>query len=204
MVEDLLKQAGIIRVRNLDEVFDCVKVLLLPRLKAVGDGLLHKTEAGAVRLNLENPEALKRELSAMASDPLLSTAGGFLIQEMVTTGVEIIVGAKNDPQFGPLVLVGMAGVMVELFSDISIRLAPLDLNAARRMVASLRCYPLLNGFRGSTPADIDSLCKIIQRVSHLAAAFPSIAEIDLNPVKVLKQGQGAVAVDCRIILNLNA
>jgi acetate---CoA ligase (ADP-forming) len=169
-------------------------------LKAAGDQLLHKTEAGGVRLGIQDQKELSEALADMAARPALASARGFMIQEMIEAGVEMIVGGKRDPQFGPLVMVGMGGVMVELFSDISIRLAPVDTNMARSMLETLKCYPLLKGYRGAPPADLDSLFNIIKQVSDLMVNFPAISEIDLNPVKVLNQGEGAVAVDCRVIL----
>jgi acyl-CoA synthetase (NDP forming) len=168
-------------------------------VKAVGEDLLHKTEAGAVALDIKNGSELKTTLSAMIADPRTASAEGFMIQQMVSSGVEMIVGAKQDPQFGPIVLVGLGGTMVEMFSDISTGLAPVDFKLAGKMVEDLKCFPLLNGYRGKAVADIDALCDIVERVGNLVATFPEIAEIDLNPVKVMEKGQGAIAVDCRIV-----
>lgn len=112
----------------------------------------------------------------------------------------MIVGAKRDPQFGPIVMVGLGGSLVEFVSDIILALAPIDVGMARCMVESLKGYQLLKGYRGTPPADVDSLCEILKRVSDLMVNFPAINEIDLNPVKVLGQGEGSVVIDCKIFL----
>lgn len=137
----------------------------------------------------------------MISENRLFSACGFLIQEMIAHGMEMIVGTKRDPQFGPVVMVGLGGVLVEFFSDINLALAPIDLDTARRMVGSLKGYQLLKGYRGMPPVDVDSLCEILKRVSDLMVNFPVINEIDLNPVKVLGQGEGSVVIDCKVFLN---
>ena len=169
-------------------------------LKAIGDELFHKTEAGGVCLDLKNRNELSEALASMVGQVRLSSARGFLIQEMVARGTEIIVGGRRDPGFGPVVMVGLGGLFVEVFSDIRLSLAPVDRETARSMVEALKGYELLKGFRGSAPADVEALCGIVERVSVLMALFPAIDEIDLNPVKVLDQGQGAVVVDCKVFL----
>jgi len=170
-------------------------------LKAVGDELFHKTEAGGVRLDLKDRGELLEALAVMIEADRVRSARGFLIQEMITQGTEVIVGGMRDPHFGPVVMVGLGGILVEVLSDINLALAPVDMRTARRMVESLKGYEVLKGFRASTPADVDSLCKIIKRVSDLMALFPAIDEIDINPLKVLDQGEGSMTVDCKIFLN---
>jgi acetyltransferase len=172
-------------------------------LKAIGDDLIHKTEVGGVRLDVKNKNELSEALTIMTSDDRLSSAMGFLIQEMISHGIEIIVGGKRDPQFGPVVMVGLGGILVELFSDIHLALAPIDLDMARRMVESLKGYPLLKGYRGTVPADVNAVCKILKRVSDLMVLFPGVSEIDLNPIKVLDQGGGSVVIDCKVFLDLS-
>lgn len=172
-------------------------------LKAVGEDLVHKTEIGGMSLNLKGGKELSKALAAMLSDQRLSSARGFLIQEMITHGIEMIVGGKRDPQFGSVVMVGLGGVLVELFSDINLAIAPIDLDMAKRMIKSLKGYKLLEGYRGSPPADVDSLCGILKRVSDLMVCFPAISEIDLNPVKVLDQGEGSMVIDCKVFLDLS-
>lgn len=170
-------------------------------VKAIGTDLFHKTEAGGVRLNLRNTRELSKALMSMAATESLSMAEGFLVQEMVTGGVEMVVGGKRDPQFGPVVMVGMGGTLVELFSDIRLAIAPIDIGMAKHMIESLKCFQLLRGHRKMPEADIDSLCVILQQISHLMALFPEISEIDLNPIKVLPLGKGSLVIDCKFFLN---
>jgi acyl-CoA synthetase (NDP forming) len=169
-------------------------------LKALGEDLFHKTESGGVCLDLKNLRELSDELAEMRSKNGLLSARGFLIQRMIEDGIEMIVGGRRDPQFGPVVMVGMGGVMVELLSDISAAPAPVDMEMAERMIKALKGYPLLSGFRGSAPADVASICEIVKNVSCLMAGFPAVEEIDLNPVKVFDQGKGSVVVDCKVFL----
>jgi len=169
-------------------------------LKAIGENLTHKIEVGGVRLDLKDQGELSDALAMMTSENRLFSARGFLIQEMIAPGIEMIVGAKRDPQFGPIVMVGLGGSLVEFVSDIILALAPIDVGMARCMVESLKGYQLLKGYRGTPPADVDSLCEILKRVSDLMVNFPAINGIDLNPVKVLGQGEGSVVIDCKIFL----
>ncbi|MGV8057320.1 MAG: acetate--CoA ligase family protein [Smithellaceae bacterium] len=169
-------------------------------LKAVGKDLAHKTDAGGVRLNLRNRKELSQALSAMMEEERLSSARGFLMQEMVSGGTEIIVGGKRDPQFGPVVMVGIGGVLVEIFSDVKLAVAPIDMETAQQMVQSLKGFPLLQGYRGMPPADIDSLCAIVKGVSDLMVHFPLIGEIDLNPVRVFGPGESSAVLDCKFFL----
>ena len=169
-------------------------------VKAVGEALHHKTEAGGVCLGLKDLGQVSDALTAMLKNERLSSARGFLIQRMIAGGVEMIVGGRRDPQFGPVALVGMGGTLVELLSDVIQAPAPVDVDMAERMIRSLKGYPLLSGFRGSLPADVPALCHVIKAISDLMYGFPVIEEIDLNPVKVFERGQGTTVVDCKIFL----
>jgi acyl-CoA synthetase (NDP forming) len=121
---------------------------------------------------------------------------GFVVQEMLEHGVEMLVGVVADRLFGPVVACGAGGTAVELTRDVAVRVAPLTETDAREMVASLATAPLLEGFRGAAPADVPALLDVIHRVSAMALAHPSIAEMDLNPVIVLPHG--AAIVDARV------
>ena len=167
-------------------------------LKAIAPGLLHKTEAGAVRLRLQDPEAVRAAASEMRER--LSSIGhslsGFVVQKMAKRGIEMLVGVVHDPQFGPVVACGAGGVQVELLKDVSVRLSPLSNEDASEMIRELRTYPLLNGFRGSAPADIRALEEALLRVSAMVEDLPQIAEFDCNPFVVHETG--ATILDSRI------
>ena len=120
---------------------------------------------------------------------------------MIAGGQEVIVGVKRDPTFGPLVMFGLGGVYVEALADVSFRLAPLTPADAADMIGEVRSARLLSGLRGAPPADQAALVEAIVRIGDLAAACPQIAELDVNPLLVMPEGQGALAVDARIILS---
>lgn len=167
-------------------------------LKAIVPGLIHKTEAGAVRLNLHGAEHVRRAAHEMTEQ--LQThdqqPSGFLLQRMVKKGVEMLVGVVHDPQFGPVVACGAGGVQVELLRDVSVRLTPLCREDAAEMIRSLRTYPLLTGFRGAAPGDVAALEEGLLRVSAMVEDIPQIAELDCNPFVVHETG--AVILDARV------
>jgi acyl-CoA synthetase (NDP forming) len=168
-------------------------------LKAEAAGLVHKTEVGAVKLDVPPADA-ERVARRMGVD--LEQAGhratAFTVQPMVPAGVEMIVGSVHDPEFGPVLACGAGGRLVELLKDVSVRLAPVSAEDAREMVRELKTYPALTGYRGSQPRDTGALVHILGRVGALADDFPEIQELDLNPVVVHERG--AVVVDARIRL----
>jgi acetate---CoA ligase (ADP-forming) len=168
-------------------------------VKAIGPGLLHKSDLGAVRLDLTAGGA---EGAALKMRSSLTAAGvapeGFLVQRMAPAGAELIVGVVGDPRFGPLVAVGAGGATAELIGDVQVRLAPVGPREAAAMLRELRTFPLLDGFRGASHADVGAVEDIITRVAALAAAHPEIAELDCNPV--IAGPNGAVIVDARIRL----
>jgi acyl-CoA synthetase (NDP forming) len=167
-------------------------------LKAMVPGLLHKTEAGLVRLNLTGAEEVGHAATEMTSAlaAMGHPAPTFLVQRMAQPGVEMIVGLVHDPHFGPIVACGAGGVLVEILKDVAVRLTPLAREDATEMVRSLKTYPLLEGYRGAATCDIAALEDALLRVSALAEDIPSIAELDLNPILV--SATGAVALDARI------
>jgi acetyl coenzyme A synthetase (ADP forming)-like protein len=169
-------------------------------LKAVAPGLLHKTEAGAVRLALaggeETEKAAEEMLKQLASAGL--KADGFIVQPMVQPGIEILVGVTHDPVFGPIVVCGAGGVLVELLKDVVIRITPLTHQDASEMIRSLKTFPLLSGYRGGPRYDVTALEQVILRVGALVEDIHEIGELDLNPVIVLPEGQGVSLVDARV------
>ncbi len=166
-------------------------------LKVVSPDIIHKTEAGAVALRLRDEEVLRNAYGRLLERSTQAVPDakirGVLIQEMVSGGVECMIGVKRDPLFGPLVAVGLGGIFVEILGDISLRQAPVDRGEAMEMVRSLRGYSLLAGVRGSTPVDVEALAEMVSKISLMACAEETLAELDVNPVFVLEKG--AVAVD---------
>jgi len=169
-------------------------------LKAVAAGLVHKTDVGAVRLDLEGEKETKKAAEEMLSQ--LQAEGfkeiGYIIQEMVPSGVEMLVGVTHDPVFGPILGCGADGVLVELLKDVSVRITPLTDQDASEMIRSLKTFELLNGYRGGPRYDIEALEQLLLRVSGLVVDIHEIAELDLNPVILLPEGQGVSLVDARI------
>jgi acyl-CoA synthetase (NDP forming) len=167
-------------------------------LKAVAPGLVHKTEAGAVKLHLDGAQAVRdvaREMNERLTTQGQSPAG-FVVQQMAERGVEMLVGVVHDPQFGPVVACGAGGVQVELLKDVSVRLTPLSNEDASEMIRELNTYPLLKGFRGSIPGDVAALEDGLLRVSAMVEDLPQIAELDCNPFVVHETG--ATILDARI------
>ena len=163
-------------------------------LKATGPGLLHKSEVGGVRLDLLAGGGVGRAFASMAT-ALGPTMDGAVVQPMARPGVETIAGFLQDPAFGPLVLFGLGGRAVELLGDHSTRLAPLTGLDARELVLSLRGAPLLTGYRGSAPVDVEVLVDLVLRLGRLAEDLPELAEGDCNPV--IATPQGVTVVDAR-------
>ena len=167
-------------------------------LKAIAPGLLHKTEAGAVKLYLKSGEEARAAAREMVERLSLHghSPSGFLVQQMAERGVEMIVGVVHDPQFGPVVACGAGGVQVELLKDVSVRLTPLSHEDASEMIRELKTYALLTGFRGSVPCDVTALEDALLRVSAMVEDLPQIAELDCNPFVVHETE--ATILDARI------
>lgn len=166
-------------------------------VKLLAPGMTHKTEMGAVRLNLRSPEEIKLACQEIESvfrkvNPKVKP-DGFLVQEMVCGGVETIIGTVHDSQFGPAVMFGLGGQYVELYRDVVFRLAPVTAEEAGEMIQGIKGFPMLAGFRGNPPLDIESLSKAIVAISELAVAGKEwIQSIDLNPFISLKENGKAV------------
>jgi len=201
---------GIPTVREILLDADAVATLTSPHcpfpvaVKVVSPDIAHKTEAGGVRLNVQTLDELKaaaREVVAAARTAYpAARIEGVVIQEMAQ-GVEVIVGAVNDAQFGPVVVFGLGGIFSELIQDVKRMLAPFDRDAARGMIAELRGSALFSGFRGRAALDVEALADALSRVSLLAADHAErIGEIDINPLIVRPVGQGVVAADALIVL----
>jgi acyl-CoA synthetase (NDP forming) len=173
-------------------------------LKVQSPDLPHKTEAGAIRLGVEGEAAVRqgcREILAAARAYRPDAAiEGVLVQEMVTDGQEMLVGLSHDPTFGPVLTVGLGGIYVEVLKDVAFRLPPLGAEDAIEMLHELRGFPLLRGVRGQPAADLDALADCIARVSWLAVDLGDlVAELDINPLRVLPQGGGVRVVDALVV-----
>ena len=159
-------------------------------LKVIAPNVLHKTEAGGVRLKLRDPEKVREAANEMTAK--LATHGqtptGFIVQHMAESGVEMILGVVHDPQFGPVVACGAGGTQVELLRDVAVRLTPIAKPEAAEMIRALKTYPLLDGFRGGKKFDVEALEDALLRVSALVDDIPQIAELDCNPFVVTEQG----------------
>jgi len=169
-------------------------------LKAVVPGLLHKTEAGGVRLGLTGRKAVQEAARDMAEALARDGQPGvrFLVQEMAPSGVEMLVGVVNDPSFGPVLACGAGGTATELLKDVAVRITPLTVEDAAAMPRALATFPLLDGYRGAPKVDVAALEELLLRVSQLVEGNPEIAEMDLNPVIV--HAHGVAVVDARVRL----
>jgi acyl-CoA synthetase (NDP forming) len=166
-------------------------------VKAADPNVVHKSDIGAVWLNLSGPEAVRRAYIAIATVLGVSTPD-VIVQRMAPSGVELVAGLVHDPRFGSLVMAGLGGVQTDLLGDRSFRLLPLTTADAHDMWCSLRSAPLLTGYRGSEPADTGAVEDLLLRLGRLAEEIPEVAELDLNPV--LAGPDGAVAVDVKLRL----
>lgn len=183
--------------REKEEAVAAAAVLGWPVVaKLVSPAALHKSDVGGVAVGIESEEALLAAWDRFAG---FERFAGMLVEEMVAGGVELIVGAKNDAQFGPVILLGMGGVAVEIYRDTSIRMAPLGEGDVRSMVEGLAARRLIEGYRGSAPVDMESLTRMMLRFSELAMELEGRMEsIDCNPV--ICTADRCVVADARIIL----
>lgn len=173
--------------------------------KVMSPDIVHKTEAGVIKLNLKSSEELENAYSeiidnAMKYNPNAQIAG-VNVQKMAENGVvEIIIGSMRDSNFGPVLMFGLGGIFVEIFKDVAYRVCPINKEEANRMIRSIKAFPLLNGYRGQPKADVNQLVKTINNCCKLLEENPEISELDLNPVIVFGEGKGIMVVDARIIL----
>jgi acyl-CoA synthetase (NDP forming) len=171
-------------------------------LKIVSPQITHKSDAGGVKLGLASADDVSRAYdeivaSAKRAEPG-ATIDGISVQRMARPGVEVIVGMTTDAQFGPVLMFGLGGVLVEVLKDVAFRVVPITPRDASQMIRELQGFPLLEGYRGQEPADLDALQDILLKLSSFVQAHPELEELDLNPV--FAYAEGAVAVDARITL----
>ena len=171
-------------------------------MKIVSPDIIHKSDAGGVKVGLKNEKEIRSAFREIMDNAKAYKAEasikGVLIQEMITSAKEVILGAKQDPLFGPLVMVGLGGIYVEVLKDVVFRLAPIDEQEAEKMVNSIKAIKLLKGVRGEAPSDLTSVVDSLLRLSQLITDFPEIEEFDINPLLVLESGKGVRVADVRI------
>lgn len=188
-------------VNSAEGVKDAAKELGYPLvMKIVSPDVLHKSDVGGVILNIRSEE---EALGAYKKIKEVAERGGYrldgvLIERMAPEGVETIIGAKRDPQFGPVLMFGLGGVFVEVFKDVSFRVAPISKDDAIEMISELKAYPILRGIRGRKPSDIQSVSDALLKVSKIMLEIPQITEVDLNPTIVYEDGYKIV--DARILM----
>jgi acyl-CoA synthetase (NDP forming) len=173
-------------------------------LKLASPDILHKSDIGGVLMGVKGEDAVRAGFQLILDRARKAfpqaRIRGVQVQKQISGGQEVIIGIQRDRTFGPLVMFGLGGIYVEALADVSFRLAPLSQRDAEEMIDEVRSSKLLKGLRGAAPADRAALVDTILRVARLAADCPEIAAMDINPLLVLPEGHGAVAVDARIIL----
>ena len=204
----LLEEAGIATVptslaASAEEATEAAAQAGFPvALKIVSRDVSHKSDVGGVKLDLRSTQEVEEafqeiEAAIRRRDPQ-ARFDGVAVQPMARPGVEVIVGMSMDPQFGPVLMFGLGGVLVEVIKDVSFRIVPLEVRDARQMIREIKGFPVLTGFRGQEPADLNALEQLLLRLSELVEAHPEIMELDLNPV--FAGADGAVAVDARFVV----
>jgi acyl-CoA synthetase (NDP forming) len=171
-------------------------------MKIVSPDIIHKFDVGGVMLNLKTSQEVESAFNKISENVKKhlpkARITGITVQEMAPASTEVIVGEIKDPQFGQTLMFGLGGIFVEILKDVTFRIAPITEQEAKEMITEVKAYPLLQGYRGQPPADIDAIVKILLATSKLVMEHPEIKELDLNPVMVYKKG--AKTVDARIIL----
>jgi acetyltransferase len=172
-------------------------------MKVISPDILHKSDVGGIRLGLNSAheveaayDSMRQEIAGKAPQARVE---GVLIEQSAPHGQEVIIGMKRDPGFGPLLMFGLGGIYVELFKDVSFRIAPISEREALEMIQATQAGRLLTGFRGQPPADVSAVVACLCRLSQLALDFPQISEIEVNPLQVFSEGQGVLALDARVL-----
>jgi acyl-CoA synthetase (NDP forming) len=179
-------------------------------LKILSKDILHKSDAGGVKINLKNEEEVRKAFNEIMNNAKkygqekgidVDLSRGVFVSDFADMGTEIIVGVTKDPQFGHALMAGLGGIFVEVLKDVSFRLIPFTETDAREMLKELKAYKILEGVRGEEPKDIDALVKIMLAVSKMVDENPEIVELDCNPTFVYQKGKGALVVDARILID---
>ena len=190
------------KVSDLRGVLSAAHMIGYPvALKAASSQILHKTEVGGVKTGIQNEQALQiafEEMYRQLFRVLPENELTFLVQQMVPQGLEVILGGRRDKEFGPIVLFGLGGILVEVLRDVSFRVAPVSEDQAMQMINETKGSILLKGYRGRPLSDIEALSSTISTFSKILIDFPEINEVEINPLFVLPKGKGCIAVDSRL------
>ncbi|MFA7270450.1 MAG: acetate--CoA ligase family protein [Sterolibacterium sp.] len=206
--KDLVQKAGIpvvetVLARSKAEAEAVARRLGFPVvLKVVSPEVVHKSDAGGVKLNvksdIEVSQAYDEIMTSVKEKQPSANVIGVSVQKMARPGVEVIIGMSKDPDFGPVLMFGLGGVLVELIKDVSFRIAPITRQDAAEMIREIKGFALLQGYRGADPVDLTALEDMLLKVSALVDQNPDVNEMDLNPVFAYRDG--AIAVDARVAL----
>ena len=175
-------------------------------MKLVSPDILHKTEAGGVKVGIASIKEVETSFSEIINSAKKykndAVIEGVQLQPLISGGTEVIVGVSKDPQFGHLLMFGLGGIYVELLKDVSFRVIPVTDIEAGEMIEEIKTVKMLKGFRNISERDINGIKDVLLRVSQLCTDFPEIEELDINPLMVLEKGKGAIAVDARFSFNI--
>lgn len=206
--KELLRQASITvndtrLAVSREEAISISRQLGFPvALKIASSDVTHKSDSGGVRLGLRTVKQVTRAyddiLTAIKRKHPEAVIHGVSVQKMARPGVEVIIGMSKDAQFGPVLMFGLGGILVEILKDVSFRIVPLVRRDAREMIREIKGYPLLEGYRGQEPVNVSYLEELLLKVSQFIEETPEIKELDINPI--FAYSDGAVAVDARVIL----
>ena len=191
--------------KTADEAVAAAKEIGYPVvLKIVSPDILHKTDFGGVRVNITDDARMKTEfaglLETVKSKKADADIWGVLVQQMAPKGTETIIGMKRDPSFGPLLMFGLGGILVEILKDVMFRIAPVNEISVDSMVTGIKAAKILQGYRGEAPRDVPKIKECLERLSQLVIDFEEIDELDMNPLLVYEQGKGALVLDARFLL----
>ena len=207
--KELLREAGI-RVTDTKLATSREEAISISRqfgfpvvLKVASPDIVHKSDAGGVKLALRTSKQVGKAyddiLRAVSQNHPQAVVQGVSVQKMARPGVEVIIGMSKDAQFGPVLMFGLGGILVEVLKDVSFRIVPLTKRDAGEMIREIKGYPLLEGYRGQEPVDVSNLEELLVKVSGFVEQNPEVKELDLNPI--FAYSDGAVAVDARVILD---
>jgi acetyltransferase len=175
-------------------------------LKIEAEDIIHKSDSGGVKVNLNNPAEIEAAFDQIMGDALklvrADKIAGIFAQEMISGQYELALGMKRDPNYGPMIMVGMGGIFIEIFNDVSFRIAPLSENDAREMIRELKAFRILQGFRGKPPVDLEVINESLLKLSQLSLDWPQISELDLNPFMVDPDRKNCKIADVRIRISL--